>query len=573
MKLWSSRRYDKILAVLVLVAVLCISVFFIDGLFMPARKYFTMNEGWTVTLNGVPVESTTLQKTDVGVVNSGDTIVMTRTLPDFEIYNPGVSLYSIHAVVEAYLGGELVYAYGHELYENQKSVPKHFNFFPLGNEYQGKELKLIIIGSRKHSFSGLSAIVAADRETLFSAQLSQMHRNIVVGAFLLVLGLILMVLSPYMILYHNNDFRLFFSGMISLCLGLYAYCYYGIIDLFCNNSVLNMVCEYSSLYNIPTAILGYLTSVYRGKLKAIFRALFIINICVFSTVFIMCVFFAGRIYEYTPVLHILAGTEGVFAVGSLIWTFVNAYKDEDIPLVTSDNIFGLGLLIFMVLSMVDIFKYNYLKFMDTSNANYATINGFLLGSVVLVAGLLVSYMLYIIYNANLDTMQSRISSLAYTDPLTGLANRARCEQIMDMLTEDHGTYVIISLDLNKLKEVNDTLGHHEGDRLISGFATILSDSFPDANLVGRMGGDEFIVILTDDRTLGCTRRIHGLYSTINNWNRKETRFQYSASYGYAYSHEVPSGSAQEVYMLADNRMYEMKREHQSKRAKGVTAHA
>ena len=142
-----------------------------------------------------------------------------------------------------------------------------------------------------------------------------------------------------------------------------------------------------------------------------------------------------------------------------------------------------------------------------------------------------------------------------------------------ILTQEHVTYTIISMDLNKLKQVNDTLGHHEGDRLLSGFATILSDCFMDANLVGRMGGDEFIVILTEDRALNTTRRIHTFYSLMNDWNHKEQMFQYSASYGYAYSYEVPSGSAQEVYMLADSRMYEMKKEHQNDNSKEVILHA
>ncbi len=573
MKLWTSHRHDKLLAVLVLIVILCVALYYIDTLFTPSRRYFNLDEGWSATLNGKVIDSTSLARTDVGVVNSGDTIVLTRTLEDFDIEFPGASIYTIHALIEVFLGDELIYSYGSDYYDNQKSVPKHFNFISLGNEYQGKELKLVLTGSRQRAFSGISPIVVADRETLFSAQLSQMHRNIVVGAFLIMLGIMLIILSPYMVLFHNNDFRLFFSGMISILLGLYAYSYYGIVDLFCNNSTRNMICEYSALYNIPTGILGYLMSVYKGKLKTFFKTLFFINLCVFSIVFVMTVFLSGRIYEYTAVLHLLAGLEALAAISILMWTFFDTYTDKDKPLVTSDNIFSLGLLIFMLFSVVDILKYNYQKYIDTAHEGYASINGFLLGSIIFVSGLLVSYMLYIIYNANIDSMQSRISSLAYTDPLTGLSNRARCEQIMEMLSEEHSNYVIISLDLNKLKEVNDTLGHHEGDRLISGFATILSDSFIDANLVGRMGGDEFIVILTDDRALGCTRRIHGLYSTINNWNRKETKFQYSASYGYAYSHEVPSGSAQEVYMLADNRMYEMKREHQSKRSKGVTANA
>ena len=269
----------------------------------------------------------------------------------------------------------------------------------------------------------------------------------------------------------------------------------------------------------------------------------------------------------------MAGSEAAFAVAMIIKTFISSYKNKKKRLVTSDNVFALGLLILMMMSILDIVKYNYRKFTPDISDSVASINGFMFGSLIFVSGLLVSYMLYVIYNSDLDTMQNKISSLAYTDPLTGLANRARCEQVMEMLTSEHGSYTIISLDLNKLKEVNDNLGHHEGDRLIAGFATILSDSFWDANLVGRMGGDEFIVVLTEDRALNCTRRIHNLYSMINDWNRKEQHFQYSASYGYAYSYEVPSGSAQEVYMLADNRMYEMKREHQNSIAKGGVVRA
>lgn len=87
-----------------------------------------------------------------------------------------------------------------------------------------------------------------------------------------------------------------------------------------------------------------------------------------------------------------------------------------------------------------------------------------------------------------------------------------------------------------------------------------------------MGGDEFIVILTDERSTGVTRRIHELYSLINEWNHKEQVFKYSASYGYAYSYEVTSGSSQEVYMLADSRMYEMKKEHHNTH-KGVNGNA
>ena len=162
-------------------------------------------------------------------------------------------------------------------------------------------------------------------------------------------------------------------------------------------------------------------------------------------------------------------------------------------------------------------------------------------------------------------MQERLSDFAYTDPLTGLSNRARCEQVMNVISQDRSIYVIISIDLNKLKMVNDTYGHHEGDRLLTGFATILTDCFWDANLIGRMGGDEFVVIMLGEHASSCTKRIHEFHALMSDWNRKEQIFQYSASYGYAYSYEVPNGSSNEVYMLADSRMDEMKKEHHGRK--------
>jgi diguanylate cyclase (GGDEF)-like protein len=183
------------------------------------------------------------------------------------------------------------------------------------------------------------------------------------------------------------------------------------------------------------------------------------------------------------------------------------------------------------------------------------------GSLIFVSGLLVSYMLYVIYNSDLDTMQNKISSLAYTDPLTGLANRARCEQVMEMLTSEHGSYTIISLDLNKLKEVNDNLGHHEGDRLIAGFATILSDSFWDANLVGRMGGDEFNVILRKEDLSNMQVLLEQFDDKVKTINEEANKpwEQVWISKGFAVYDKTRDKTTIDVMKRADDLMYENKR--------------
>ena len=573
MKFWDYSRYDKLAAILLLI-ISVIAIFFIsDTFFKPRSGIYSLNDGWEISLNGVPYSSDSLLDAGLGLIDEGDVVILTRKLPNFKLENPCLIMYSIHAMVDVYLDDEQIYSFGHDYYENDRTVPKRYNYFALGQEYLGKELRIAISGTRTRSFSGASPITVGERRDILTYHITGMRSNIIIGDFLMILGLALMILSPYMVIYHSNDLRLFFSGLISLLLGLFIYSFYGIIDLLCNNPSLNTICEYSSMYNIPTAIIGYFMSISTDKLKKIFRGLFVTNVLVFLSVFFLTVIADRRIFEFTPMLQGLAFFEAVICTVIIIRAASKLFKDPDFRLISSDNVFSMGLIIFTVLSVFDIFRYNYTKYFSKQGESSTTIAFFTAGAVLLVCSLLISYLLYIIYNSSLQSMQSKISSLAYTDPLTGLSNRARCEQVMDLLTKERAQYTIISLDLNKLKQVNDTLGHHEGDRLLSGFATILSDCFLDANLVGRMGGDEFIVILTDERALGTTKRIHELYSMINDWNHKEQVFQYSASYGYAYSYEVPSGSAQEVYMLADSRMYEMKREHQSDKRKEVIKNA
>lgn len=573
MKFWDYHRYDKLAAILLLIISVIVIFFATEIFFEPTYEIYSLNDGWEISVNGVFKNTDSLLDANLGVMNNGDIVILKRTLPKFKLENPCIMMYTIHSLIDVYLDDELIYSFGHDYYEHERTVPKRYNYFALGQDYLGKELRIAISGTRYHSFSGTSIVTVGERRDILTYHLRRMLSNIIIGDFMMILGLALMVLSPYMVLYHNNDLRLLFCGLISLLLGLYIYSFYGLIDLLCNNPVLNTICEYTSMYNIPTAIIGYFLSISSGKLKKVFGSLFVANVLVFLSVFFFTVIRNSRIFEFSSFLQGLAFVEAVICTVIITKTAVKVLKAPDFHLISSDNVFSAGLILFMILSVVDIFRYNYTKYLSRPGESSASISFFTAGAVLLVCSLLISYLLYIIYNSNLQSMQNKISSLAFTDPLTGLANRARCEQVMELLSQERSQYTIISLDLNKLKQVNDTLGHHEGDRLLSGFATILSDCFLDANLVGRMGGDEFIVILTEERALNTTRRIHELYSMINDWNHKEQIFQYSASYGYAYSYEVPSGSAQEVYMLADSRMYEMKREHQMDKRKEVIKNA
>lgn len=99
--------------------------------------------------------------------------------------------------------------------------------------------------------------------------------------------------------------------------------------------------------------------------------------------------------------------------------------------------------------------------------------------------------------------ESEIQHLAYYDALTGLANRRFFFEQGDRslaLARRHGEpMAVFYIDLDQFKQVNDTLGHEEGDALLERVAKALQKSVRDTDLVARLGGDEFAVLLTEVR--------------------------------------------------------------------------
>ncbi|MCB2059704.1 MAG: EAL domain-containing protein, partial [Novosphingobium sp.] len=95
--------------------------------------------------------------------------------------------------------------------------------------------------------------------------------------------------------------------------------------------------------------------------------------------------------------------------------------------------------------------------------------------------------------------QERATRLARYDALTGLANRFQMsetlEKILNAQHEDHRVCTVFLLDLDRFKQVNDTMGHPAGDALLKQVAERLEHTIDDAGRVGRLGGDEFQVIL------------------------------------------------------------------------------
>jgi diguanylate cyclase (GGDEF)-like protein/PAS domain S-box-containing protein len=95
--------------------------------------------------------------------------------------------------------------------------------------------------------------------------------------------------------------------------------------------------------------------------------------------------------------------------------------------------------------------------------------------------------------------QQRMEHLAHHDALTGLPNRlmllARLEHAVAKARRDQGQVAVLFLDLDRFKQVNDTLGHPAGDALLIAVAKRLRERLRDSDTLARLGGDEFVIVL------------------------------------------------------------------------------
>jgi len=99
----------------------------------------------------------------------------------------------------------------------------------------------------------------------------------------------------------------------------------------------------------------------------------------------------------------------------------------------------------------------------------------------------------------LKELYESLENLAFTDPLTKLPNRTlfheRLEQTIDEAKRDYRPFALFLMDIDRFKDINDTLGHQVGDMLLQQVAARLRSKLRDIDTVARMGGDEFAILL------------------------------------------------------------------------------
>lgn len=151
--------------------------------------------------------------------------------------------------------------------------------------------------------------------------------------------------------------------------------------------------------------------------------------------------------------------------------------------------------------------------------------------------------------------KEKLLYISNTDELTRCFNRHAYEERINNL-DLREEWIYISMDLNNLKHTNDSLGHAAGDELICAAANCMRESFGKYGNVYRIGGDEFVVIIT-----GNTKEFQ---SIIESFDRRVAQWygnlvdSMTISWGYVFSSEKEWDNIYDIAKEADERMYKNK---------------
>lgn len=525
------------------------------------EKRLILEDGWTVSINDTQYEDVILAELRFEPMNKGDKVVLTKKLPEEWKFEEATLCFHIRqTTVDMYVDGQRIYEYGHERLENNDTIGSGIQLINFSNANKGKDLKIVLEVSENNAFSKMDAIWISEWSDAYQLILAENRLPFFLGAFLVVFGIVVTTILIFVVATSPQYTNILLLSIFAICMGIWTLCYHNVILLFPVPLYSVTLIEYMSLFMAPLPIIGYMYSYVKQleskRLMLCYKTLlglqFISTVVSISLHALDIVHAAGLLFYH----HIL------FVIHSFFFAYIlyaGTKKNEN-----RRKLYTIGLVIVLASIAYELINYVLGRYFGWS---VLELKGVLsLGIIVFI----VILVLDLYHDITLRKMEAHERALlikrANTDELTQLNNRRFCTEYMKELDADEDSkYTIISFDLNNLKKTNDQYGHVQGDLLIKRAAELIGDIFSDSGIVGRIGGDEFIAILSTEDTTYVEALLEQLKKRIDETNRIMPELNLSISYGYAVRNEIGENITEKVYQLSDNRMYEYKRIYKQQR--------
>ena len=244
------------------------------------------------------------------------------------------------------------------------------------------------------------------------------------------------------------------------------------------------------------------------------------------------IFIVFRIYTMTPIKQLVSGAHRI-AKGTL---------DEEVDVGSKDELGHLGKVFNQMMKTLQ----SSIKDKDDALQTVQELNHYLEERVIH-------------RTRELESLNQKLEKLALHDSLTNLPNRFCIQDKLNkMIVEakrDNSYFTVIMMDLDRFKEINDTLGHDCGDQLLIEIGIRLKEILRPSDFIGRLGGDEFAMLLPDTDEHGAKSVSEKIHNALEpSFYLSDMAFSISASIGIA-TYPKHGNSTSSILKSADVAMY------------------
>ena len=521
---------------------------------------YTLKTGWKVCVNDTIYEDADLESLNFSLVQYGDIVTMECYLPEEMAEGAVLQFYSVHSAVTVTVGGKTNYSYGHDYMEENRLLGYGYHFVQLPTDAEGLLLQITLVSSEKNAFGNMEPPIIGAGSDVMRNFLIERKEPAAISFFMIIFGVIFVFATIFFSFDGPDFYRLLCIAFFALCMGIWTFCNYDLIALFTYNMQMKSLMEFSAIYGAPTFIFGYFYDQTQNCNKLMRVIYYIIMGMQLSFIAVISVCQPLRIIHFPGFLtvnHIIMAIMVVY----IVFLFIQIPKEK---LKESVSLF-VGILILAGIVVWDLFRYNTQLYFDGFEGGHFS-NYTYLGTFIFLLSLIIDFIRKISRSLYAAAKNETLEKYAYTDELTGLLNRRRCEEIYDEIDRNKSDYVLIAFDLNNLKKVNDTLGHEAGDQYIREFAKVLTATFHKHEVI-RTGGDEFIVVVREASYIDVPKCIADMEQRILQVNNLHGNWNMSTAYGVCYASENNEQTIRQANKIADDRMYQKKYEMKGKKGR------
>lgn len=472
-----------------------------------------------------------------------DTIYIKTVLHKSELGGgDGILFRSRQSGAKVYLDEELVYDSGDAYnYPFLLGYGSFWRSLKIGDDYDGKTLTIEL-----KPLYALQAVSGYIPDIYFGTQASFMIKLFRDGFWYLVLTVFLVLLGIALLAYgirsiwKKRAYQTFFLGLFSVDTGLWMLMETHVLEIFLNNNAI-LICLTLSTYGMmPVLLVRFLLSYDEFQDKIYLRVLYLL----------------GSVLNIGQILLAMTGIRSQFEtqglnriyLGLTVVGLLMALKSAHAAEKGKRQLYS-GLVVLAVSTVLELV--NFLLIDKKSSGRIL-----ILGICLFIVKSGIDLIRNVRATQKTDMEQALLLRMAYTDGMTHLGNRYAYDEEKDRLEEKENTRITILIaDMNGLKRANDRHGHSYGDQIICRTADMIAASFEKVGKCFRIGGDEFCVLAENAEP-------SSFESCIRTMEEKTVALQKEIS-GYGIAYGVAEGTSKEmedIFHLADNRMYSRKKE-------------